>query len=47
MKANKYIQPVVDVITIESAYTICAESKFGPFTEGGGTSEHDPITEGL
>lgn len=26
MKANKYIQPIVEIMALEAAYTICAES---------------------
>ena len=31
MKANNYIQPVVEVLTVNAAYSICAESTFENF----------------
>lgn len=31
MKANNYIQPVVEIMTVNAAYSICAESTFETF----------------
>lgn len=47
MKATSYIQPLVDVVVIHSAYSICVESKFGEFNYGGGTTTIPPETGGL
>jgi len=47
MKANNYIQPTIEVVAVSAAYTICAESVFGNFTNGGGTDIVDPISGGL
>ena len=48
MKKN-YNCPAVEVMSINAAYTICAESKFGPFTIGGGTdgTTIDPRNDGI
>ena len=47
MKANKYIQPVVEVMAVKAAYTICAESKFSALSPQGPTNSIDPETGGL
>ena len=48
MKASKYIQPTVEVAAVHAAVGMCQPvSKFGELTPGGGTSEHNPITDGL
>ena len=46
MKKNVYIQPVVETTRISVANIICA-SLNAPLTNGGGTDQHDPITDGL
>ncbi|MBR4564273.1 MAG: hypothetical protein IKO26_07470 [Paludibacteraceae bacterium] len=46
MKKN-YNCPAVEVMNINAAYNICAESVFGSFTNGGGTDTIDPETGGL
>ena len=47
MKKNVYIQPVVEMMALEAAYTICAESKFSPLSPKGETETIDPATGGL
>ena len=32
MKANKYIQPIVEVTTVNATYSICAISSFESFS---------------
>lgn len=44
---KQYNCPATEVITVNAAYTICAESMFGPFTNGGGTDTIDPETGGI
>jgi hypothetical protein len=46
MKKN-YIQPSLEVTALNAAYTICAESVFGDFNMGGGTTAIDPETGGI
>ena len=45
MKKN-YIYPAVEVIAISAMSALC-ESKFGPFTMGGGSETIDPETSGI
>lgn len=47
MKTKLYIQPVVEMMAFEAAYTICAESKFSPLSPKGETETIDPATGGL
>lgn len=49
MKTKLYIQPTIEVMAVNSAECVCqqAVSKFGDFSNGGGTDQHDPITDGL
>ena len=47
MKTKLYIQPVVEVMAVNAAYTICAESKFSPLSPQGPTTTIDPETGGL
>lgn len=42
MKKNNYIQPAVEVMAVNAAYTICSESN--PFEYGSGSPvDADPV----
>lgn len=43
---NLYIQPAVEVLKVNAAYTICAVSLNAPLNNGGGTNIIDP-SQGL
>ena len=38
MTKKNYIQPAFEVLTVNTVYSICAESKFGGFNTGGGAT---------
>ena len=42
MTKNNYIQPAVEVVAINTTYTICAVSVNAPLSNGGGTDTIDP-----
>ena len=42
MKKTNYIQPVVEVVAINTTYTICAVSQNAPLSNGGGSQTIDP-----
>lgn len=42
MKKNNYIQPAVEVMAVNAAYTICAVSENAPLNNGGGSQTIDP-----
>lgn len=46
MKKQNYIQPSIEVLTVNATYNLCAESKFGGFSIGGGTETIDPSMGG-
>ena len=43
---KQYNCPATEVITINAMTALC-ESQFGPFNNGGGTDNVDPIDSGL
>lgn len=42
MKKTNYIQPAVEVVAINTTYTICAVSQNAPLNNGGGSQTIDP-----